>query len=315
MQDGKSVPVMQGHSAVEKHAASDPHPLLTAVVQEPLVPAHISFATFPWLPLDIKMVTEGDVFYLSAEGFKAALLLMVKSWQETPAASLPDDPRKLANFAGLGIGRDALARWEAVKDEALSDFVLCSDGRFYSRALAPKAIEAWASKELQTARTAKAREARAANRNSGRETSTSATSSVTEITTEPVAQTATRSRREDRTSDQRTPEDSETDKKAPPRAKPVEVSAGGKGGVGGKRALRPQSAFHGVHITYSAPTVAKFAAEYHHLDDIVKALGKIDSEVGGMSDRDRQDAVRLKLQRLDEEARARAVEQDDDLPF
>ncbi|WP_336492205.1 hypothetical protein [Methylobacterium nigriterrae] len=139
--------------------------------------------SFTFIPFDIGWLTDGDFAVTSTgDGFKAAITLMAKSWSQVPAGSLPDDDRMLANLAGFGRGPAALAEWEKVKDEALSDFELCSDGRFYSRTLAAKTLEAWESKSAQKARTEKAREAarrRQAEQQSG-------TGSVTEVVTEAV---------------------------------------------------------------------------------------------------------------------------------
>jgi len=176
-------------------------------IQAPLVPAEVSFPSFEFMQLNVKAVTDGEMSFLSGDGFKAAFSLMAKSWQETPAASLPNDPKRLAAYCGFGRGPSALADWKAVEDEALSDFTLCSDGRYYSRTLAPRALEAWQSRKAQIDRTAKARQARAENRQTAKDDPSSVATSVTETVTSSATQSIGDEKRgeemrsEDRTAD------------------------------------------------------------------------------------------------------------------
>ncbi|WP_187276134.1 hypothetical protein [Methylobacterium sp. WL116] len=141
------------------------------------------------MQIDVKTITDGELSFLSGDGFKAALTLMAESWHETPAASLPDDDKRLAAYCGFGRSPAALTAWAVVRDEALSDFILCSDGRWYSRTMAPKALEAWKSRKAQSDRTAKARQVRQENRLSTKDSVPVVTTSVTE----PVTTSATQS--------------------------------------------------------------------------------------------------------------------------
>lgn len=169
------------------------------------------------MQLDVKAVIDGELSFLSGDGFKAALTLMAKSWHETPAASLPDDDRRLAAYCGFGRGPAALTAWASVRDEALSDFTLCSDGRWYSRTMAPKALEAWESRKAMVARTEKARQARADNRRTARDDPSAVTSSVTETVTSSATQSiGDEMRREERRSEDRT-----ADGAAGPSTKPA----------------------------------------------------------------------------------------------
>ena len=120
----------------------------------PLVPAEVDLRDFAYLPLDAVRLRDSDLAALSSgDGFRAAVLLWCVSWHQSPAASLPDDDRLLARYAGFG--RD-VEGWKAVRDEALRGYQLCSDGRLYHPLLAEKANEAWASKQARRARTAAA---------------------------------------------------------------------------------------------------------------------------------------------------------------
>lgn len=68
----------------------------------------------------------------------AAVLLWCRAWKQRPAASLPDDERVLAGFAGM-----QLARFRKVRDKVLRGFVKCSDGRLYHPVLAAEAAVAY----------------------------------------------------------------------------------------------------------------------------------------------------------------------------
>ena len=123
-------------------------------IPAPLVPAEVDLRDFAYLPLDAVRLRDSDLAALSSgDGFRAAVLLWCVSWHQSPAASLPDDDRLLARYAGFGRDVDG---WVAVRDEALRGYVRCSDGRLYHPLLAEKAVEAWASKQARKARTAAA---------------------------------------------------------------------------------------------------------------------------------------------------------------
>lgn len=105
---------------------------------EPLTPADCNLRGMPFMPLDTERLLDSDMMALSTgEEFKTALRLWCKSWNQEPAASLPDDDRILAHLAGR-----ELASWRKVRDMALRGFVKCSDGRLYHPVIAEKAIEA-----------------------------------------------------------------------------------------------------------------------------------------------------------------------------
>lgn len=128
----------------------------------PLTPADLDLRDFPYMPLDVVRLRDSDLMALTtAEGFRAAVGLWCAAWHQVPAASLPSDDRVLCHLAGFG--RD-MASWQAVRDEALRGFVLCSDGRFYHTVIAEKAIEAKQAKERQRNRTQAATDARRGNK-------------------------------------------------------------------------------------------------------------------------------------------------------
>ncbi|WJJ94017.1 DUF1376 domain-containing protein [Neopusillimonas aromaticivorans] len=99
------------------------------------------------MPLHTERLLDSDMMALSTgEEFKTALRLWCKSWNQEPAASLPDDDRILAHLAGK-----ELAGWRKVKAMALRGFIKCSDGRLYHPVIAQEAINAMSRREQHQA--------------------------------------------------------------------------------------------------------------------------------------------------------------------
>ncbi|NLZ10870.1 MAG: YdaU family protein, partial [Alcaligenaceae bacterium] len=99
------------------------------------------------MPLHTERLLDSDMMALSTgEEFKTALRLWCKSWNQEPAASLPDDDRILAHLAGK-----ELASWRKVKAMALRGFIKCSDGRLYHPVIAQEAINAMSRREQHQA--------------------------------------------------------------------------------------------------------------------------------------------------------------------
>jgi hypothetical protein len=112
---------------------------------EPLVPNDVDLRGMPFMPLDVNRLRDSQLS-ISATGdeFRAAVLLWCASWNQVPAASLPDDELSLAAYAGYA--RDVKG-WRKVRKGALRGFVMCSDGRWYHPVVADKALEAWAERQ------------------------------------------------------------------------------------------------------------------------------------------------------------------------
>ena len=120
---------------------------------EPLTDPAVDVAGLPGFMLNVVRLLSSELVAISTgDEFKAAVLLWCRSWQQTPACSLPDDDRVLASFAGLGAD---VKKWRKVRDVALRGFVRCSDGRLYHPVLVEDAKRA--SKARQQRRDAIAR--------------------------------------------------------------------------------------------------------------------------------------------------------------
>ncbi|TAL03718.1 MAG: DUF1376 domain-containing protein, partial [Rhodospirillaceae bacterium] len=113
---------------------------------------------FPYMPLDVaRLRNSAIVSHVSAEGFRAAVLLWCAAWHNKPASSLENDDLLLARYAGFG---NDLEGWKRVKVQALHGFVLCCDAKWYHRVIAEKALQAWESKLANRQRTAAATQKR-----------------------------------------------------------------------------------------------------------------------------------------------------------
>ena len=104
---------------------------------EPLVPADCDLRGLPFMPLQVQRLLDSDLFAISTgDEFKAAVALWCKSWGQVPAGSLPNDERVLAHLASA-------KNWKRVREMALRNWVLCSDGRLYHPLVAQNVLEAW----------------------------------------------------------------------------------------------------------------------------------------------------------------------------
>ncbi|MFZ1680627.1 MAG: DUF1376 domain-containing protein [Rhizobiaceae bacterium] len=104
---------------------------------EPLTPPDCDVRSLEGFDLNVERLMSSELVALATgEEFKAAIMLWCRSWKQVPAASLPDDDRILASFAGL-----SLMKWRKVRAMALRGFVKCLDGRLYHPVLAVLAIK------------------------------------------------------------------------------------------------------------------------------------------------------------------------------
>lgn len=109
----------------------------------PLTPNDCDVSHYPKTMVDRKKLQRSSLLRAhNPEAFRAGMLLMFAAFEEYPAASMPDDDWYLAQAASFGRDQEA---WKSVKAEALADWVLCSDGRWYHRDLAEEALECWAT--------------------------------------------------------------------------------------------------------------------------------------------------------------------------
>lgn len=105
---------------------------------DPPVPADADLRHFSGMMVDVPRVLRSE-FILSASkaGVGAAFLLWCSAWHEVPAGSLPENERILARLALCDWDE-----WQEVREEALNDYVLCSDGRYHHTTGAVVVLEA-----------------------------------------------------------------------------------------------------------------------------------------------------------------------------
>lgn len=113
---------------------------MTESLPAPLTDASADVGGISGFILDtVRLLSSELVAISTGDEFKAAVLLWSHAWQQKPAASLPDDDRVLAHFAGL---TGNLTKWRKVRAMAMRGFVKCSDGRWYHPILAEDARRA-----------------------------------------------------------------------------------------------------------------------------------------------------------------------------
>lgn len=98
----------------------------------------------------------GSSFHARASDseWRAGVTLWLKSWDQVPPGSLPNDDIELCRLAELA--RD-LKAWKKVRDGAMRGWVLCSDGRLYHPVVAEGVNTAIEAKQKQRLKTSKAR--------------------------------------------------------------------------------------------------------------------------------------------------------------
>lgn len=110
----------------------------------PLVPAEVDLRDFQYMELDVRVLRDSRfAAQVSGDAFRAGVLLWCASWHQVPAGSLPDDDVELANLAGYG---RFIKEWRKVREDALTQFLKCSDGRLYHETVCEKALAAWNAK-------------------------------------------------------------------------------------------------------------------------------------------------------------------------
>lgn len=130
---------------------------------EPMVPAEVDLKDFPFAPM-FRARLFGSAFHARASDaeWRAGVTLWLKSWDQSPAGTLPDDDIELCRLAEFG--RD-MRSWVKVKTMALHGWVKCADGRLHHKVVAEGVLEAWGRKLAQRWRSECARIKKSNQRN------------------------------------------------------------------------------------------------------------------------------------------------------
>lgn len=114
---------------------------MTNELPDPLVPAEVDLSDFDYTPV-FRVRLFNSTFHARATDaeWRAGFTLWLKSWDQHPSGSLPDDDIDLCRLAELA--RD-LRGWAKVKPMALHGWVKCSDGRLHHPVVAEVVLAAW----------------------------------------------------------------------------------------------------------------------------------------------------------------------------
>lgn len=114
---------------------------MTEQLPDPLIPADVDLRDFAFTPI-FRARLFGSAFHARTTDseWRAGVTLWLKSWDQVPAGTLPDDDIDLCRLAELG--RDMKA-WKKVRVGALHGWAKCSDGRLHHQVVAEGVLEAW----------------------------------------------------------------------------------------------------------------------------------------------------------------------------
>lgn len=121
----------------------------------PPIPANADLRDFQFTPI-FRARLFGSSFHARSTDaeWRAGVTLWLKSWDQVPPGSLPDDDIDLCRLAELG--RD-MKLWMSAKAGALRGWYKCGDGRLYHKVVAEGVLEAINRKTSHRDKTLKAR--------------------------------------------------------------------------------------------------------------------------------------------------------------
>lgn len=113
---------------------------MTEELPDPLVPADVDLRDFQYTPI-FRARLFGSSFHARTTDaeWRAGVTLWLKSWDQVPAGTLPDDEIDLCRLAEFG--RD-IKGWRKVRAGALHGWRKCSDGRLHHEVVAEGVLEA-----------------------------------------------------------------------------------------------------------------------------------------------------------------------------
>ena len=115
----------------------------------PLTPAGCSLQDFPHTPIFRSRLFGSSFHARTTDGeWRAGVTLWLKSWDQVPAGSLPDDDIELCRLAELR----SVRAWRKVKTNAMRGWQLCADGRLYHPVVSIGVSRAWDAKQKRQRR-------------------------------------------------------------------------------------------------------------------------------------------------------------------
>jgi hypothetical protein len=112
---------------------------------KPPIPTGVDLHDFSFTPI-FRTQLFRSAFHARASDaeWRAGVTLWLKSWDQMPAGSLPDDDVELCRLAEFG--RDQRT-WKRVKAMALHGWYICDDSRLYHRVVAEGVLAAYARRK------------------------------------------------------------------------------------------------------------------------------------------------------------------------
>jgi hypothetical protein len=108
---------------------------------KPPIPAGVDLHDFSFVPVFRSQLFRSTFHARASDAeWRAGFTLWLKSWDQMPAGSLPDDDIELCRLAEFG--RDQRG-WKKVKQMALHGWYKCDDGRLYHRVVAEGVMAAY----------------------------------------------------------------------------------------------------------------------------------------------------------------------------
>ena len=116
----------------------------------PLVPPETDLRAYPFTPI-FRARLFGSAFHakVTDSEWRAGVTLWLKSWDQVPAGTLPDDEIELCRLAELGRDRRA---WAKVRGGALHGWCKSADGRLHHAVVAEGVREAWEKRNKASAK-------------------------------------------------------------------------------------------------------------------------------------------------------------------
>jgi hypothetical protein len=114
---------------------------MQAQLPKPPIPAGVDLHDFSFTPV-FRLQLFRSTFHAQASDaeWRAGVTLWLRSWDQIPAGSLPDNDVELCRLAELG--RDQRT-WKRLKQMALHGWYICSDSRLYHRVVAEGVMAAF----------------------------------------------------------------------------------------------------------------------------------------------------------------------------
>jgi hypothetical protein len=118
----------------------------------PPIAPDVDLGQLPWFPILRRRLFRSQFHLMATDAeWRAGMTLWIRSWDQQPSGSLPNDDGQLQRLAGLA---RANAKWRRVRDMALHGWYVADDGRLYHDTVAEVVNDGvkWKTKSIRTRR-------------------------------------------------------------------------------------------------------------------------------------------------------------------